>query len=104
MQRLAEEPIGKKTTATPAEVAKMLTALPKRAAFVRSADTVGVIYTHDTIPPPPRRPLYEQIVQVLNHTRAVYCRPREEVERSFLPVDAQLQAPIHPVNRWEEIE
>jgi Type IV secretion-system coupling protein DNA-binding domain len=104
MMRLAEEPIGKATVTSPSEVAKMLTILPKRAAFVRSADTVGTIYTHSTIPAPPRQALYRQIVQVLNHTRAVYCHPREEVERSFLPVDAQLQAPIQPVNRWEEVE
>ena len=103
MQILAEEPIGKKSTASPADVAKMLTALPKRAAFVRSGETVGVIYTHDTMPALPKVELYERAKGILEHTRAVYCRPRAEVERLFLQ-PAQASAPAQPVSRWEEVE
>ena len=45
---LASEPIGKKSTPSTTIVGQMLTNLPRRAAFVRSAETVGVIYTNDT--------------------------------------------------------
>jgi Type IV secretion-system coupling protein DNA-binding domain len=101
MQVLAENPIGKATAASPTEVAKMLTNLPRRAAFVRSADTVGVIYTHNAIPPLPRDMLYTRISGILNQTRQIYCRPKAEVERWFMPVTAQAQAPVQPVQSIE---
>ena len=104
MFRLSRKPIGKATTTSTAEVAKMLTQLPKRAAFVRSGDTVGVIYTHDTGGSLPRRELYNRAVAILEHTRQTYCHPRAEVERLFTqPTQAQPQA-LQPVSRWEVVE
>lgn len=102
MQRLAEQPIGKATTLSHTDVGRMLTALPKRAAFVRSGDTVGVIYTHDTAPGLANWELYERAKDILEHTRIVYCHPREEVERLFMQ-PAHPQAGIQPV-KAEEIE
>jgi hypothetical protein len=106
MMRLAEEPIGKATSASSSDVARMLTSLPNRAAFVRTADTVGVIYTNDTVPvvASARQAIARQIEQVLNHTRATYCKPRAEVEQLFLPPSNQPQPPDQQPRRWEELE
>jgi len=105
MMKLAAEPIGKKTSSSPAAVAKMLTSLPKRAAFVRSGDTVGVIYTHDTQPPLPNHELYGRAKDILEHTRMVYCHPKAEVERSFSQNTGNAgTSNVQPVSRWEEIE
>ena len=103
MRRLAENPIGKRTTASTADVARMLTQLPKRAAFVHSGDTVGVIYTHDTPILLPPVQLFERAKAILEHTRQVYCHPKAEVERLFM-LPAQASASVQPVSRWEEIE
>jgi Type IV secretion-system coupling protein DNA-binding domain len=102
MQHLASNPIGKETNTSHTDVAKMLSALPKRAAFVRSADTVGVIYTHNTAPPLPPEELYKRTIDILNHTRQTYCHPREEVEKLFLQATEQPKVP--PVSGWEEAE
>ncbi len=103
MQYLAHKPLGKATNTSTADVAKMLTALPKRAAFVHTGDTVGVIYTHDTAPSLSGQALYERITGILAHTRQAYCRPRAEVERLFLPAAGSLQTEP-PVSRWQEAE
>jgi len=103
MQYLACNPIGKATGASSADVAKMLTALPKRAAFVHSGDTVGVIYTHDTMPKLGRIELFSRARDILEHTRMVYCHPKVEVERSFMQ-PAQPATSLQPVSRWEEVE
>ena len=104
MQRLAEQPIGKATTASPTEVGRMLTQLPRRSAFVRSGDTVGVIYTHDTPPLQTKTELLDRLQYIVAHTRETYCHPREEVERLFMQPPAQPTASVQPVSRWEEIE
>jgi hypothetical protein len=103
MMRLAEQPIGKATVASPADVARMLTQLPNRAAFARSADTVGTIYTFDTIPAPPRQALGRQIIQVLTQTRVTYCKPRAAVEQQFSAPPDQPKPPDTPMSRWEEL-
>src|SRR5262249_25087081 len=43
MVHVADNPIGKKTTLSTTDVAQMLTQLPRRAAFVRSGEEIGVI-------------------------------------------------------------
>jgi hypothetical protein len=97
MEALADDPIGKATATSTTDVARMLTHLPRRAAFVRSADTIGVIYTHNTIPALPGNMLYERALHVLQQTRATYCRPKAEVEQWFMPVNVQAQTPVQPV-------
>jgi hypothetical protein len=105
MAYLAANPIGKRTTLNPTDIGRMLANLPRRAAFVRSGDTMGVIYTHDTAPSLPREELYERAKAILLQTRQTYCHPRAEVEKLFMaPKPAQPQAPMKPINRWEEIE
>lgn len=103
MQRLAENPIGKATTPSPTDIGKMLMSLPRRAAFVRSGDTVGVIYTDDTPKPLPSGALFTRMEQMLLQTRQTYCHPRAEVEQLFLS-NVPAKPTIQPVNRWEEIE
>jgi hypothetical protein len=103
MMSLADNPIGKATTTSSSEVAKMLTSLPKRAAFVRTADTTGVIFTHDTPPMLADYALRGRVHDIIDHTRYVYCHPKAEVEKSFLPV-AQPVAQAQPASRWEEVE
>jgi hypothetical protein len=83
MRYLAEHPLGKQSTASTADVGKMLNQLPRRSAFVRSGDTIGVIYTHDTPKPPTQLQLFSRIKDILEHTRVVYCHPRTEIEQRF---------------------
>ena len=95
MRQLSEEPIGKESVANAAETAKMLTQLPKRAAFIRAGDHGGTIYTHDT---PPQVSEYEQERRyqlVQQRTRLKYCHPREDVEQALL--NQRSAAPQRPV-------
>ena len=81
----------------------MIYQLPQRTAFVRSAETVGVMYTH----PLPRAigdtEYQARDQQVRRQTRAKYCRARTEVEAELrrhpddpsAPVAAQVAQPPH---------
>lgn len=104
MHRLAEEPIGKATTPSTTDIGRMLTSLPKRAAFVHSGDTVGVIYTHATGQPLSGNELYDRAKYILMQTRTTYCYPREVVERNFLPASQAQPQALQPISRWEEVE
>lgn len=85
----AQHPLGKETHRTAADVAQLLVCLKARSAFVRSGDTVGVIYTHAT----PGRVMGEELAKRLStlqdNTRARYCLPREAVEQTFRPAHYQ---------------
>lgn len=125
MIALAEEPIGKRTAPSTTVVAGMLTQLPRRAAFVRTGETVGVIYTNDTPQRLSGRELVARVQTVLEQTRAKYCHPRAEVEQvptqpdevvegvpNESPVAPRLvepderptppSTPTPPTTRWEE--
>lgn len=82
MHQLTEAPIGKESTSSSSDTARMLTQLPMRQAFVRAGDDVGTIFTHDT--PPHAADEAQRYLIVLNQTRAKYCHPREDVERAIL--------------------
>ena len=74
MAYLADNPIGKKSTLSATEVAHMLTSLPKRAAFVRSGEDTGVIYTDKTAPLCSARELGRRFYIIRGQTRAeVLC-------------------------------
>jgi hypothetical protein len=83
MVHLAASPIGKATAASTADVAKMLTALPPRAAFVRSGEDIGPIYTNDSPPQVPPNELAYRLQGIQHQTRGKYCRPRGQVEWSL---------------------
>lgn len=122
MIHLSEEPIGKKTSASSTVVGQMLTHLPRRAAFVRAGEDVGVIYTNDTPKPVSAAELKQRQQLVQAQTRAKYCHPRSEVEQSIMQPniykqqgsDAPSTNDVHnedtlPSNeatpsRWEEAE
>lgn len=121
MISLAEEPIGKKSAPSTTVVANMLTQLPRRAAFVRSGETVGVIYTNDTPERLSGRELVARVRTVLGQTRAKYCHPRAEVEHvvtqsdeiavgelnespitpNLMGPDERPTRPVPPPTRWE---
>jgi hypothetical protein len=127
MRYLAEHPLGKESTVSTADVGKMLNQLPRRCAWVRSGNDTGTIYTHETAPPLSRVGLFDRIKFILEHTRAVYCRPRTEIEQRFTapqsagngvvgqpmhqhtasiqPVqpDKHVSSPQPPLSGWEEV-
>ncbi len=121
MLHLAENPIGKPSQPSTADVGKMLTSLPRRAAFVRSGNDVGVLYTHHTPQRVKNTDLRKRAAAIVLRTRQKYCHPREEVEAALAqPVAANNQGKQHgsngfiandaahnqqpPASRWEEVE
>jgi len=107
MEHLAAEPIGKKSAPSSTVVGQMLTQLPKRAAFVRSGDTVGVVYTQDTPKAAGPAELRARVLAVQAHTRLVYCRSQDDDTEQTLPAapatPTVAQVPQVPVTRWEEV-
>lgn len=83
MQYLAEEPIGKKNAPSTTVVGQMLTQLPHRAAFARSGDTVGVIYTHNTPKDASSSELRARARAIQAHTRLTYCRAQDDIQNVF---------------------
>ncbi len=84
MQYLAAHPIEKKTTPSMSEVAQMLSMLPRRAAFIRSGDEMGVIYTDDSLPMVTGSALRERVERIRAQTRQRYCKPKAEVEKELM--------------------
>lgn len=111
MRYLAEKPIGKKSAPSTTVVGQMLTQLPRRAAFARTGDTVGVIYTHNTPKAATPSDLRARTLAVQAHTRLTYCRSLDGKEDTAVapapstPGDdtadsKQPQEAVH--SRWEE--
>ena len=96
MSYLTQHPIGKKSTTTSAEVAQMLTRLPKRAAFVRSGEDTGVVYTEDTLPLVAPGAFQQRLAFIQDQTRQRFCRPKEVVERELLQPPTQAGRPAPP--------
>ncbi len=88
MMHLSNRPIGKKTrtTVTTADIAQMLSSLPRRAAFVRSGQDVATIYTEDTPEMVAHTTLMERMARIKEQTREKYCRQKDEIE-----IDIQLR-------------
>jgi hypothetical protein len=97
MRYVAANPLGTRTVMSNAEVGKMLNSLPPRAAFVRSGQTVGVIYTHDTPPKLPEKEYRERVTAIRDRTRQTYCHPRDEVEKALLGTPAPASSTSTPV-------
>ena len=95
--------------------------MPPRAAFVRSGELIGVIYTNETPEAVSEVELDERLDIIQEQTRAKYCHPKAEVEQAFMPTQPPSAAPKSddatlpveqppttppvepPVSRWEEI-
>lgn len=106
MQCLAANPIGKESEAKTGEVARMLTGLPKRAAFIRAAETVGPIFSFAT--PRPAPDAHERLSVIQAQTRLKYCYPREDIEQAILndeaiPAVASPSNPAVRMSRWEQL-
>ncbi len=99
MKHLAENPLGKRSTLSASEVASMLTQLPRRAAFVRSGDDVGVIYTEDTLPPCDTNELRKRYYLIRGQTRQKYCRPKDDDD-----INVGTKANEPAMSRWEEVQ
>lgn len=99
MAHLANEPMGKKSTLSTTDVAHMLTQLPRRAAFVRSGEDIGVIYTEDTLPMVATAILRERLAIIQAQTRQKYCRPKDQVEGNT--IRQTINEP--KLSRWEEM-
>jgi len=88
----------------------MLTKLPRRAAFVRSGDDVGVMYTNNLPKPLTGDAFAERLQAIYHQTHERYCRPKEEVERALFgnprnqeTLTTPTEEPDTPLRRWEEL-
>jgi len=99
MRYLAEQPIGKPSSLSTTEVARMLTSLPRRAAFVRSGDEAGVIYTDNTPPHVDAATLHQRLALIRDQTRHRYCRSLDEPGDAAPLPTRPIEEP--PLPRWE---
>jgi hypothetical protein len=126
MLYLSENPIGKATEITTADVAKMLTQLPVRMALVRTGNTSTVVDRIQTDDTPPRvtgAQFDTRLATILDQTRKAFCRPREDVEGALRGATVAVTAPPSEIinevddehendpqatrpaaDRWEDIE
>ncbi len=84
MRYLAENPIGKATVQSPAEIANMLANLPRRAAFVRSGQAVATITTETTPERVPASIFDSRVKRIQSATHTKYCIPAAEVEQEIM--------------------
>jgi len=115
MAILAETPIGKKSAPSSTAVGQMLTNLPRRAAFVKNAETVGVIYTQDTRSHLQGHELVARLDAIRGQSRSKYARPKQDVEVALMQPIGAIVAPQEGLNpsstsmqpvivRWEDIQ
>lgn len=83
LEYLARNPIGKVSATTPAEVSRMLTQLPRRSAFVKSGEDIGVIYTFPTPPEVQGIDLSNRRLAIIHQTRQRYCNPKDALNQWF---------------------
>jgi hypothetical protein len=100
MNYLSLNPIGKKSTLSPVEVSHMLMQLPRRAAFVRSGQDVGVIYTDKTADHCVTGEPGKRYYLIRGQTRAKYCTAKVELDTDT-NVGVKNEPPI---SRWEEVQ
>src|SRR6266567_6956635 len=103
---LAKNLIGKKSVLSVSDVARMLTGLPRRAAFVRAGEDVGVIYTDDTPSMVDAATYHERLEQIQAQTRQKYCRAKDEVEKEPGDTTPESGEPVAEpeLSWWEEVE
>lgn len=104
MRWLAENPIGRKTKLTSFDIAHMLTQLPRRAAFVRSGDEIGVTYTDDTLPAVAPDVLSKRLQVIQAQTRQTYCRAKSELEEEQKQETEAVEELHASRSRWEAVE
>ncbi len=97
MYSLSQHPVGKSSTSKAAGVADMLTQLPKRAAFVRTGEFIGAIYTQNTPPALTGAALRQRMLDIRDRTRTKYCHPTGAAQPSIpdaepVPADQAIMA------------
>jgi hypothetical protein len=102
MRYLAAHPLGKKTNVSPADIAGRLVQLPKRVAYVRSGNDVGVIYTDDALPQMDEYTALGNYSIIKVQTRDKYCRQVKTVDSP--PISPNTPDDEPPISRWEEVE
>jgi hypothetical protein len=100
MRYVAYNPLGTATAVGASDIASMLTQLPKRAAFVRSGDDVGVIYTDDTLAACDEEEFEARLTQVKVQTIQKYCR---EVVPQLPGIPANPQPAKPQFRRYTEV-
>jgi hypothetical protein len=106
MAYLAKHPIGKETAMSTAEIAGQLVELPNREMYVRAGNEVARVRTNDMIEPVSASELQERLQTIRQQTHEKYCRPRAEVEASFLKPTEKPDTKTKkdkPIKRWEEL-
>jgi hypothetical protein len=110
MVYLAKHPIGDASPLTTSELAAMLPKLPRRAAFVRSGEDVGVVYTTDTAKPVSGAEFTNRLQAIQTQTHEKYCKPKAEVEAGFFKASEKTETKTEPEidsdtppQRWEEL-
>ena len=85
LYHLVCNPIGKRTPTaqSSAEIAQMLVSLPRRAAFIRSGEEIGTIFTSDTPDMLPASLFSKRVAFITAQTRQKYCRMQSEVEQEI---------------------
>ena len=76
----------------------MLTQLPKRAAFVRSGDETGVIYTDNTPVQVSAEETKKRFIQIQAQTRERYCIHKDSLNDGVPPAVKEPQS-----ERWQEV-
>jgi hypothetical protein len=108
MAHLAKEPVGSKSVPNITDIAHDLTRLPRRAAWVRSGDDMGVIYTHPKPEPLAAAEFAKRLETVMAQTRAKYCHPKTEVESRLFAAPEKATpnkaADAPRVSRWEDVD
>ncbi len=102
MSYLAVNPIGKKSTLSPSDVAYKLGELPKRRALVRSGQDVGEIVTDDRMPGVSSEELQYRLAFARNMTRHDYCSQVKGADSP--PLGSNTLSDRSATPRWEEVE
>jgi hypothetical protein len=102
MEHLAANPIGKQTSTSATNICQMLVQLPRRAAFVRSGDDIGVIYTDNTLAPCDEEFVEARTTQIIVQTIQKYCYEVKVADSP--PLNPTTSSDEPTVHRWEEVQ
>ncbi|HEY6540276.1 MAG TPA: hypothetical protein VIZ18_05030, partial [Ktedonobacteraceae bacterium] len=87
---------------SPADIAQRLVQLPRRLAYVRAGNDVGVIYTDDALPQMDEYTALGNYSIIKVQTRDKYCRQVRAADSPTINPNKSDDEP--PIARWEELE
>jgi hypothetical protein len=109
MAYLAAHPEGKKTQANNAVVAQWISQLPRRMAYVRLGDEIGMIKTLDTPPELTGSELARRVQAIQTQTREKYCHSVAQVasvltiEPGQEPTPTIIERGVHQIAGWGRV-